>query len=67
MQTHGSTKIARRIESAVRSVLPRAVDVRVLNESDSSVDLKIAGQNLRAQWLDAAWPSAIRRAPSARR
>jgi hypothetical protein len=60
MQTQGTTKIARRIESAVRSVLPRAVDVRVLNESDSSVDLKVAGHRLRAQWLEAAWPSAIR-------
>jgi hypothetical protein len=60
MQRQSTAKIARRIESALRSVLPRAVDVRVLDKRDSSVDLKVAGHKLRAQWLNATWPSAVR-------
>ncbi len=56
----GTAKIARRIESALRSVLPHAAAVHVLNETDSLVDLDVAGHRLRAQWLTEAWPSAIR-------
>jgi hypothetical protein len=60
MRAQKSAKIARRIESALRSVLPRTADVHVLHERDLSVDLEVAGHKLRAQWLTEAWPSAIR-------
>lgn len=60
MQVPGTTKKVERIETAIRLVLPRAVDLRVLKQNDSIVNLKVAGQNLQAQWLEAAWPSAIR-------
>jgi hypothetical protein len=60
MRTHGTARFTRRIESALRSVLPPAVDLRVVGEWGSSVDLKVAGHKLRVRWVDATWPSAIR-------
>ncbi len=60
MRRPGIARLARRVEGALRMVLPPAVDVRVVRERGSSVDLHVAGHKLRAQWLDAAWPSAIR-------
>lgn len=60
MQAQRTSKTARRIENAVRSVLPASVDVSIIHERDASVDLKVAGHRLRARWLDTAWPKAVR-------
>ena len=55
----GSTH-ARRIETALRSVLPPGVDVRVLKKDASTVDLKVAGQKIHAQWIGAGLPGDLR-------
>lgn len=58
--TPASSLLPRRVESALRSVLPASVDLHVLKNDDSSIDVRIAGRRLRAQWIGAGLPVEIR-------
>ena len=59
-QTLPTSPSARRIETAIRAVLPAKVDVRVLKTNASTVELKVAGQKIRAQWIGAGMPGDVR-------
>lgn len=51
---------ARRIEIAVRSVLPPSVRVQLGKKQASTVALTIAGHRINARWLGGGWASEIR-------
>jgi hypothetical protein len=51
---------ARRVERALRSVLPASTDVRVIPRDGATVGVRVAGHRFRAQWLGTGFPSEIR-------
>jgi len=54
------TVLARRVQNALRAVLPASVRLQVIKQRDATIHLRIAGRRLTAQWLQTGMPGEIR-------
>ena len=57
---HRGSRPARRVENALRSVLPASVRLQAVQKAGSSIDVRVAGRRLTAQWLETGMPGEVR-------